>query len=142
MCRINLTVHLPYRYVRFLQRGGNSPRRFVVAVKATPPHFLGSHTVLETLEFMNSDSRPARDMALYFALVRYGDPFDYAGSDLLAAWYQRNIRIYRNIVALIDSPNEKILVLYGSGHLGWLRQDIANDASVKLRKLADLTGQQ
>lgn len=104
--------------------------------------FLGSHTVLETLEFMNSDSRPARDMALYFALVRYGDPFDYAGSDLLAAWYQRNIRIYRNIVALIDSPNEKILVLYGSGHLGWLRQDIANDASVRLRKLADLTGRQ
>jgi Family of unknown function (DUF5694) len=103
--------------------------------------FLGSHTVLETLEFMNSDSRPARDMALYFALVRYGDPYDYAGSDLLAAWYQRNIRIYRNIVALIDSPAEKILVIYGSGHLGWLRQDIADDAAVKLRKLADLTGQ-
>lgn len=81
-------------------------------------------------------------MALYFALVRYGDPFDYPGSDLLAAWYQRNIRIYRNIVALIDSPNEKILVIYGSGHPGWLRQDIANDASVRLRKLADLTGRQ
>jgi len=77
--------------------------------------FLGSHTVLETLEFMNSDSRPARDMALYFALVRYGDPYDYAGSDLLAAWYQRNIRIYRNIVALIDSPAEKILVMMPVG---------------------------
>ena len=103
--------------------------------------FLGSHTVLETLQFMNSDSRVARDMGLYFSVVRYGDPFDYAGSDLLAAWYQRNIRIYRNIVALIDSPNEKILVVYGSGHLGWLRQDVADDPSVKLRKVADLTGQ-
>jgi hypothetical protein len=103
--------------------------------------FLGSHTVLETLQFMNSDSRVARDMGLYFATVRYGDPFDYAGSDLVAAWYQRNIRIYRNIVALIDSPNEKILVIYGSGHLGWLRQDIADDPTVRLRKLADLTGQ-
>jgi hypothetical protein len=59
---------------------------------------------------------------------------------LLAAWYQRNIRIYRNIVALIDSPAERILVIYGSGHLGWLRQDIANDASVKLRKLEDFSG--
>lgn len=28
---------------------------------------------------------------------------------------------------------KKILVIYGSGHLGWLRQDIANDASVRLR---------
>jgi hypothetical protein len=103
--------------------------------------FLGSHTVLETLEFMNSDSMVARDVSLYFAVARFGEPFEYAGPDLLAAWYQRNIRIYHNIVALIDSPAEKILVIYGTGHLGWLRQDIADDTSVRLRKLGDLSGQ-
>jgi hypothetical protein len=103
--------------------------------------FLRSHTVLEMLEYMNSDSRAAKDLALYYATVPYGDPLDYAGPDLLAAWYQRNIRIYNNIVKLIESPNDRILVIYGSGHLGWLRQDIANDATVKLRKLADLTAQ-
>jgi hypothetical protein len=102
--------------------------------------FLRSHTVLETLERMNSDSRAAKDMALYYATVPYGDPFDYAGPDLLAAWYQRNIRIYHNIVTLIESPNDRILVIYGAGHLGWLRQDIANDGTAKMRKLADLTG--
>jgi hypothetical protein len=89
---------------------------------------------------MNADSSVARDVAEYFAMVPFGEPWEYAGSDLLAAWYQRNIRIYRNIVALIDSPNDRILVIYGAGHLGWLRQDVANDASVALRKLADLTG--
>jgi hypothetical protein len=104
--------------------------------------FLHSHTVLETLEYMNSDSKAAKEVALYFAYVPLGDPYDSAGPDLLAAWYQRNIRIYSNIVKLIDSPNDKILVIYGAGHLGWLRQDIANDATVKLRKLAELTGQQ
>jgi hypothetical protein len=104
--------------------------------------FLRTHTVLETLDYMNSDSVVANDVASYFAFVPYGEPFEYAGPDLLALWYQRNIRIYHNIVALIDSPNDKILVIYGAGHLGWLRQDIANDATVKLRKLADLTGQQ
>jgi hypothetical protein len=45
-------------------------------------------------------------------------------------------------VKLVESPNDRILVLYGAGHLGWLQQDIANDATVKLRKLSDLTGQQ
>jgi len=65
---------------------------------------------------------------------------DYAGPDLLAAWYQRNIRIYNNIVRLVESPNDKILVIYGAGHLGWLRQDAANDATVTLRKLGDFTG--
>ncbi|MFY9904156.1 MAG: DUF5694 domain-containing protein [Terriglobales bacterium] len=101
--------------------------------------FLQSHTVLETLEYMNSDARAARDMASYLAIVPFGDPDDYAGPDLLAAWYQRNIRIYNNIVKLIDSPNDRILVIYGAGHLAWLRQDVANDATVKLRKLGDST---
>ena len=103
--------------------------------------FLGSHTVLEMLEYLNSDSLVARDVAEYFAMVPFGEPWEYAGSDLLASWYQRNIRIYRNIVALIDSPSERILVIYGAGHLGWLRQDVANDAAVRLRKLGDLTAQ-
>ncbi len=104
--------------------------------------FLGSHTVLETLEYMNSDSMVAKDVASYYAYVPFGDPYDYAGPDLLALWFQRNIRIYSNIVKLIESPNDRILVIYGAGHLGWLRQDIANDATIKLRRLADLTGQQ
>jgi uncharacterized protein DUF5694 len=103
--------------------------------------FLQSHTVLETLEFMNSDKRVAKDVGLYYAIAPYGDPSDYAGPDLLAAWYQRNIRIYSNIVKMVESPNDRILVIYGAGHLGWLRQDIANDQTVKLRKLSDLTGQ-
>jgi len=87
---------------------------------------------------MNSDSNVAADVAAYFEFVPFGEPYEYAGSDLLAAWYQRNIRIYRNIVALIESPSDRILVIYGAGHLGWLRQDVSSDASVRLRKLGDL----
>lgn len=101
--------------------------------------FLRTHTVLDMLEFLNSDDRAKKDMGLYFAIVPFGEAGDYAAADLLAAWYQRNIRIYQNIVNLIESPNEKILVIYGSGHLAWLRQDIANDETVRLRKLSELT---
>jgi uncharacterized protein DUF5694 len=104
--------------------------------------FLQSHSVLEMLEYMNSDSAVARDVAEYFNFVPYGEPWEYAGSDLLAAWYQRNIRIYRNIVALAESPTDRILVIYGAGHLGWLRQDVANDSRFTLRKLSDFTGHQ
>ena len=104
--------------------------------------FLQSHTVLETLEYMNSDSLVAKSIAEYFAFVPYGEPWEYAGPDLLAMWYQRNIRIYHNIFALVSSPNDRILVIYGAGHLGWLQQNVANDASVRLRKLSDLTGRQ
>lgn len=103
--------------------------------------FLRSHTVLENLEHCNSDSEVAKGVAFYYALVPFGDRFDYAGPDLLAAWYQRNIRIYHNIVKLIETPNDKILVIYGAGHLGWLRQNASNDPTVKLRKLEEFTEQ-
>jgi hypothetical protein len=101
--------------------------------------FLKSHTVIETLEHMNSDERTAKDMALYFAVVPYSEPGEYAGPDMLTSWYQRNMRIYSNILKLADTPGERILVIYGQGHLAWLQQNIANDGSVKLRKLSEFT---
>jgi hypothetical protein len=103
--------------------------------------FLRTHTILETLGLMNSDAMVARDVGENFAFAQFSDPGDYAGADLLAMWYQRNIRIYANIVNLIDSPGERILVIYGAGHLGWLREDAINDPAVKLRTLAEYAGQ-
>jgi hypothetical protein len=102
--------------------------------------FLASHTVLETLLYMNSDSLVARDLAEYFSFVQFGEPYEYAGADLLADFYRRNIHIYQNIVKLIDSPDERILVIFGGGHLGWLRQDVTNDGTVRLQTLVDLAG--
>jgi hypothetical protein len=102
--------------------------------------YLRTHTVLEMLEYMNADSMATQAVAEYFELVPFGERWEYAGPDLLASWYQRNIRIYHNIVKLIESPGERILVIYGAGHLGWLRQNVENDARVRLRKLSDLTG--
>ncbi|HLN98738.1 MAG TPA: DUF5694 domain-containing protein [Pyrinomonadaceae bacterium] len=85
-------------------------------------------------------SRVAGDFSFYYAVVRLGVPFDYAGPDRLAAFYQPNIRIHSNVFKLIESPNDRILVIYGAAQLGWLRQDISNNPSLTLRKLADLTG--
>lgn len=99
--------------------------------------FLLSHTVLETLLYMNTDAMAADGVGFYFREAHFGEPGDWAGADLVADWYRRNIRIYSNVVRLIDSPNERILVIYGSGHLGWLRQQFANDPTVRVRKLAE-----
>lgn len=68
----------------------------------------------------------------------FSEPYEYAGPDLIASWFERNIRIYANIHALATSPNDRILVIIGAGHFGWLRQYVVDDASVELRKLSDL----
>jgi hypothetical protein len=100
--------------------------------------FLHSHSVLETLLYMNDDKQVAQDVGFYLREARLGDPGDYAGPDLLASWYQRNIRIYNNIAKIIESPNDRVLVIYGAGHLGWLRQIVADDPALRLRKLSEL----
>jgi hypothetical protein len=101
---------------------------------------LRNGTVLETLLYMNSDSVVAQSLASYDAFVPFGEPYEYAGPDLVAAWFQRNVRIYRNILALAASPEDRILVVFGAGHLGFLRQMVASDPAVELRTLADLIG--
>ncbi|MGH7604314.1 MAG: DUF5694 domain-containing protein [Gemmatimonadaceae bacterium] len=45
--------------------------------------------------------------------------------------------IYSNVMKLVDSPNDRVLVIFGAGHLGWLRQDFSSDPTVRLRKLSE-----
>jgi Family of unknown function (DUF5694) len=97
--------------------------------------YLKTHTILETLEHANSGAFVEENVSPYFEVARFGDPSDYAGPDLLGNYYLRNIRIYHNISNLVESSSDRILVIYGCGHLGWLREDAQQDTTVRLRKL-------
>ena len=99
--------------------------------------YLSSHTIVETLLYMNADAKVADDVGFYFREAHYGEPGDWAGADLVADWFRRNIRIYSNVVRLADSPNERVLVIYGFGHLGWLQHQFASDPNIRLRKFAE-----
>jgi len=101
--------------------------------------YLASHTILETLLFMNADDKVASDVGFYFREAHFGEPGDWAGADLVSDWFRRNMRIYSNVVRLTDSPSERVLVIYGSGHLGWLRHQFGSDPNIQLRKLSEFT---
>jgi hypothetical protein len=99
--------------------------------------YVKSHTILESLRYMNSSSSVAAGNDFYMQMAGFGEDGDYAGPDLLADWYARNIRIHSNILKLITSPSERILVVYGSGHLGWLEENVKMDSHLCLRTLAE-----
>lgn len=61
---------------------------------------------------------------------------DWAGADLLADWFKRNIRIYANIGQLV-SPGDRVVVIFGSGHVAWMWTDIGANPDLRLRKLAE-----
>ncbi len=99
--------------------------------------YLASHSVLETLLYMNADAKVAEDVGFYYRQAHFGEPGDWAGADLVSDWFRRNVRIYSNVARLADSPNERVLAIFGAGHLGWLRHDVLSDPTLRLRKLAE-----
>ncbi len=100
--------------------------------------YLSTHSVLETLLYMNADEKVAEAVGFYYRQAHLGEPWDWAGADLVADWFRRNIRIYSNVVQLVESSNERILVVFGAGHLGWLQQNFSSDPNIRLRKLGQL----
>lgn len=104
---------------------------------AAQSEYLASHTILQMMIMLNSDDRVAQDMGFYYKAAEYGEPGDWAGADLVAEWVRRNMRIYTNVMKLIDSPDERVLVIFGAGHLGWLRQAFSGNPDIRLRKLGD-----
>jgi hypothetical protein len=99
--------------------------------------YLASHTILQMLLRLNSDEQIALGTGFYYRQAELGEPYDWAGADLVSDWGRRNMRIYTNVTRLVDSPNERILVIYGSGHLGWLQDPFARNPRFRLRKLAE-----
>jgi hypothetical protein len=99
--------------------------------------YLTSHTILETLLYMNADDKVAQDVGFYYREAQFGEAGDWAGADLVAEWFRRNMRIYSNVTQLVHSPTDRILVIFGAGHLGWLQHDFASNLNLRLRKLAE-----
>ncbi len=100
--------------------------------------YLASHTLLETLLYMNADRKVADDMGFYYRQAEFGEPWDWAGADLVSSWFRRNMRIYSNVMGLIQEPDERVLVIFGAGHLGWLQHAFSNNPRLRLRKLSEL----
>jgi hypothetical protein len=65
------------------------------------------------------------------------EPGDWAGADLVSDWFRRNMRIYNNVVRLVDSPDDRVLVIFSAGHLGGKQHNFATDPTFRLRKLAE-----
>jgi hypothetical protein len=55
----------------------------------------------------------------FFAPVADGD--DYAGADMVASWYKRNLRIFANLTRIVDSEKDRVFVIFGQGHIPILR---------------------
>jgi len=98
---------------------------------------LKNGTITDLYRYLNQDAHVRRDHEFYMSLAQFGGNGEYPGPDLLAAWYQRNIRIYSNLHAIVESPEDRVLVIYGSGHLFWLQRDVFDSPDLELVRFKD-----
>lgn len=53
---------------------------------------------------------------------KVGGDGEYQGVDWVTHWYNRNLRIFANLQRITESPEERILLVIGGGHVPVLRQ--------------------
>lgn len=85
----------------------------------------------EILRLENDPARMGKGHAMYVDLARVGASDSYVGADVLAKWYERNIRIFSQLQR-ITQPGDRILVIFGAGHAAILRQLISSDPPLEL----------
>jgi Family of unknown function (DUF5694) len=63
---------------------------------------------------------------LHYSLA-YGKDADFVGSNFTSSWYDRNLKIFNNILRNIDIKKDKVIVvLFGSSHTAVLHQFFSN----------------
>jgi Family of unknown function (DUF5694) len=53
----------------------------------------------------------------YLLMATVGKDSNYTGANVIAGWYERNLKIAINVQRIVESSEDRILVLFGAGHL-------------------------
>ena len=77
---------------------------------------------------INQDEKIRKNLRDYLRIARIGLQDQYPGANWVAhSWYPRNLKTFVNLTRITESEDERILLIIGAGHLGFLKQ-IAEDS--------------
>ena len=93
-------------------------------------------SVGEILREYNSPHFIAENHQLYLDFTAVGAGDTYIGAEVLVGWYDRNIRIFANLRQIMQ-PEDRILVIFGSGHVAILRELISGFSGMRLENTLD-----
>ncbi|MAF12396.1 hypothetical protein CMK11_18275 [Candidatus Poribacteria bacterium] len=88
-------------------------------------------TVRAMLRRGNAPERDASGHSVYVWFTRIGAGQCYVGADVLAAWYDRNIRMFTHLARVLED-GDRVLVIVGSGHAPILRQLVSSAPGLSL----------
>ena len=81
---------------------------------------------------LNQDEGISKNICDYLKIAQIGLGDQYPGANWVAhSWYVRNLKIFVNITRITESDGERVLLIIGAGHLGFLKQ-LVRDSEVYL----------
>jgi hypothetical protein len=89
------------------------------------------HTIGEILRLGNDPKNLMADHAVYLRFARVGAGDTFIGAEVAAKWYERNIRIFANLQRITE-PGDRLLVIYGTGHVPILRELVRYEPGMTL----------
>ena len=131
---IDMTGDFPFGPVQELAQSDSTLMRYLVegrgvgeaAVEAIG-RWLAEGSIGQTLRRMNTPEAIHYSHEVYLRfLLPVVNERAAPGADLLAGWYERNIRIFANLHRMGLGPDDRIFVIYGAGHVPILRQMVAD----------------
>ena len=125
-------AHQPEIYAQ-LMGGGQEARSAAQAAVATT-------SVRDMLCEANDPASLQRSHQIYLTLARVGAGKQYVGIDWVKGWYERNLKIFVNLTRIVNAPEDRILVIYGAGHLPLLTQFVRDSGLFSLESVATYLG--
>lgn len=113
-----------YDWVKFGQENGLQSEVEALSdpTNLPPIHDVSGQTVTEWLLRINSPDILSEMHRMYYDIARISKGEDHPGADWVGTWYARNLKIINNIHEIVDSPDSRVLVIYGLGHAYLLNQ--------------------
>lgn len=93
---------------------------------------LEKSTIRQMLLRENTPESIRLQLEFYFRLLPVGTPGNHVGSYLVSEWWRRNMVIYENILKQLTGKEQRILVIFGSGHTAILNEMMKFNSNIEL----------
>lgn len=112
--------------------------RFMEAYRVED-HAKANRTLREHLLFLNSEEQLRFSHGHYvLSYLALGVDNEYPAADSVTGWwYNRNLRIYSNLLRVME-PGDRLLLLIGAGHVPIIRHSAAASPEIDLIDVADV----
>ena len=89
--------------------------------------------------YLNDDLTLNRHHGHYLVgLFKLGRGDDWFGADVKTRWYNRNLRIFHNLLRITEDTDDRILLVIGSGHVPILRHAALSSPDFELVEVRDV----